>query len=282
LEKGVETTLTIKIILALFILFISIIRPVWAFLFFPLILLSFSPTSKLHLALALLGGAVANIIIIFVFRYLGSPYPHNYVTFLLSNINSSFYNAIKLFLRHLQGNIGWFFSLNKGHLMEIIFKLSLTIVIVTFAITGIRLFRQAKSKVEGFFLEVQSREVIFHLLNLGLPWVSIILFHNVSTWRSYRMLVPHLLLSMLVLIASKKRLWLISLIVGIHLTGATSFIPLYKAYHTPRFIHDEQNNVAFLKSIKGVLKYEKGKPPWCNTLLTNAIAPLLLSISLQV
>ena len=106
-------------------------------------------------------------------------------------------------------------------------------------------------------------------VNLAFVLTFIVMFYDVYGWRDQRLLAPHLLLSLLILIASRERSALL-LVVGIVATNiliGPAFFKYYRLYWTWSYQSD-RSGLASLHSItQRLFIYRENQNAWCNTIL---------------
>ena len=108
----------------------------------------------------------------------------------------------------------------------------------------------------------------FVLLNLLCIVGFVTAFYDVFDWRDYRVIAPHLLLSVLVLVGVGARQWLggyatIALLVGL-------MIPTqFARFHRERVAVDPTEIAAFASEIEDFVVVKPGAPGWENTILLD-------------
>ena len=111
-------------------------------------------------------------------------------------------------------------------------------------------------------------ERLTHILNLGLIVLLVVMLFDVESWRDYRVVAPHLLLSLLLLAACGR-----ARVVGVVVLGwlllTSSFLAAYNDRVPPQF-RDEQARIdEFAAQTAGTLVYQAQGDPWCNTVLLS-------------
>ena len=104
-----------------------------------------------------------------------------------------------------------------------------------------------------------------HILNLGLIVLLVLMLWHVG-WPEYRIVAPHLLLSLL-LLAACGRGWVVAVMVLAGLLLTPSFLAAYKDRETRQFTDAEARIDAFAAQTAGTLVYQAHGDPWCNTIL---------------
>ena len=105
-----------------------------------------------------------------------------------------------------------------------------------------------------------------HILNLSLIVLLVLMLWQVGFWMDYRIVAPHLLLSLLLLAAcGRGRVVAVMALAGLLFTS--SFLAEYDDL-APRQFTDEQARIdAFAAQTAGTLVYQAQGDPWCNTIL---------------
>jgi hypothetical protein len=110
------------------------------------------------------------------------------------------------------------------------------------------------------------RPWVFTLLNLGPLLVASVLIYDVAIWRDYRVLAPHLLLSLLLLAGGPAWRWTLAVSAS-NLAFVTAFLTQFSAHHLDRVRWDREFVAGFRREIRSVLKYDPDRSAWDNTLV---------------
>ena len=109
-------------------------------------------------------------------------------------------------------------------------------------------------------------ERLTHVLNLALVVLLVVMLFDVAWWRDYRVVAPHLLLSLLLLVAcGRTRVVAVAVLAGLLLTP--SFLADYKVLATRQFTDEQARIDAFSAQTGRTLVYQAQDDPWCNTIL---------------
>ncbi len=123
-------------------------------------------------------------------------------------------------------------------------------------------------------------ERLTHILNLSLVVLLLLTLWHVGLWLDYRVVGPHVLLSLLLLAAcGRGRVVAVAVLAGLLLTP--SFLADYKVLATRQFTDEQARIDAFATQTGSTLVYEAQDDPWCNTILLpfrNAFLPESLAI----
>ena len=105
-----------------------------------------------------------------------------------------------------------------------------------------------------------------HVLNLSLIVLPVLMLWQVGLWMDYRVVAPHLLLSLLLLAAcGRGRVVAVMVLAGLLLTP--SFLAAYGVLATRQFTDEQARFDAFARQTADTLVYQAQGDPWCNTIL---------------
>jgi hypothetical protein len=124
------------------------------------------------------------------------------------------------------------------------------------------LLRQTRSWFR--FCEPDRPACLFAALSLAVLVACVVVLYSAGTWRDYRVIGPHLLLSLLVLAASSA--WRCSFVVAVaNLLIAVPFLSAFVDMHRGRVIPEAET-----VDLSGYVAYDPAAGPWTNTLLVPA------------
>ena len=105
-----------------------------------------------------------------------------------------------------------------------------------------------------------------HILNLSLIVLLVLMLWRVGLSMDYRVVAPHLLLSLLLLAAcGRARVVAVAVLAGLLVTP--SFLTAYKVLAPSQFAEEQARIDAFAAQTAGTLVYQAQGDPWCNTIL---------------
>ena len=105
-----------------------------------------------------------------------------------------------------------------------------------------------------------------HILNLSLIVLFVMMLYDAGFWVDYRVVAPHLLLSLLLLAAcGRTRVFAVMVLAGLLLTP--SFLAAYKRLATGQFTDERARIDAFAEATVGTFVYQAQDDPWCNMIL---------------
>jgi hypothetical protein len=263
-----QVSFKFKYLFFFLILFASLFRPTWSFLFIPFFVLFYKDKSIRNLSYGILKGTLWIIISFLVSFYWNAPYPNEFLTRVAQLLTASIPNGIHFFLVHAKSNLIRLASLHKVNALEILQKYQILYLLLLYTIVGIYLWICELRKKELGRLPETKWEILFQLYNLGIILIAVVLFYDVSELRDYRVCAPYLLVTLLLLVALDKKSWLVGLIIFSNLIFISFFQKTYKERLLNNFIYDRQSVVSFQKSVKDLIVYKENSNPWCNTLLS--------------
>jgi hypothetical protein len=116
--------------------------------------------------------------------------------------------------------------------------------------------------------DVTAPVYLFALVNLLCIVGFVLSLYDVSDWRDYRVIAPHLLLSLLLLVGGGTRRCLGAYAL-VNLVLAAFVIGQFERFHGPR-IESHGASIAALKhDVEGAIKFIDGAPGWDNTILMH-------------
>ena len=252
LQKGTMKSY-LKIFFALFLFFASLVRLSWAVLFLPLFFMlirgSFIKKTSFSLAISLLLGYAS----LSISGYLLPP-SGNIILELIRETRSS---GIHILLDHIKFQLAVLFS--PQHRMDLIISLEVLFFSI-WNLLHLSKLQKEKPPITNFIESVP----FFNAYNLLVPLGMGIVFYLVAGF--HRIFVPHILISVLLLISQKKYLPIyLSLLIGVifysPFWSAYQKIPLNYQPVTAEFLETQQNIA------QAVIFDKNSASHWCNTLL---------------
>jgi len=114
---------------------------------------------------------------------------------------------------------------------------------------------------------------LFNALTLGAALVAFLGFYFDDGASISRVTAPFLLLSLLVLVATGCRTWLLAAAIVAQVLVAPSFLTKYRDWRGTLYTYNRARADLFDTQLSPLLAFEDGKGPWCNTLLTMSYQP---------
>jgi len=238
-----------------FIFLCALMRPTWALLFIPLFWYRSSAPTPRHIWLSVGYGTLLAGVVFVIFQSLSAPYPN----FMSSIADASPGGSVGVFARHFAGNVRGLVDPRNGSTLEILprYQAVLVVALLVVAATG-----RCGPKLAR--LRTIDSHAAFHLLNLGIPLIFILFFYDVAAWKDYRVLAPHLLLSLL-LWSTLGQSKLAYFIAGTNLVCALAFGLTFSRIHAEQFTPSTP-----VIPWAQLVAYQPQANAWCNTLLTDA------------
>ncbi len=242
--------------LALLIWVASLFRFTWSALLIPLFFLTLRRVTVSTALLAALPVALLMASSVAIFAYWSSPFSGSFFAQFARVILSTPLEAVSLLVNQTWGNI-----INFGTVPGL--ALALWAQIIAVLVGGAVVIRKP------WLTKLKSTEVKFHFLNLSIIALMTLSIYETGNWRDYRILAPHLLLTVLLFIAC-RRLSLVKIYVLSSLLFAAVFLVTYLVSWRSQFDDNRQNIAAFEQQIENHLVYDAEQPNgWCNTLLVQ-------------
>jgi hypothetical protein len=260
------------------------IRVTWALAAVPALWIALRPQNRWQIGL-FAASSLSFVGVLFLEAVvLVSPYPNFMKTVLDGAANAPFKTCGLIFLHTLKG-IEHYLAPNHDTLIEIAFRFQ-TIMLVAVAIYQLREHYRHRTPQrvsvanDGSQASLESTAYAFALWSVVCIVGFVLVFYDVRNWRDYRVIAPHVLLALLVMVSFGAVHWLKRHMV---LTMAVSvFVVLqFAEFHRPRVAFDASQVATFAEEVGKVMPYERGASPWDNTLLVDMHsmnAPELLTL----
>ncbi len=265
LNQQKYATYLYKLLFFIFILVASFARLTWGFLLFPFFLLCFKNTTKLVIFMSIASTILIMAIMAWQYRYLNAPYP---LLFFYLKIGDWFPPLPIAVVANIIRNLRWF---HVGHGIEILHRYQYVLVVMGLGwFIGSTLFGYFKQKIDfkHLFDEINNVELLA-FYNVAIMLIFQITLYRFAGDRDYRTLAPHLLLTLLLLIAFNRRKYIIRLFILSNLIFIGVFINNYRGMRTSNFIYDQESINRFEKVAQKFIAYEQNENSWCNTILTT-------------
>jgi hypothetical protein len=114
---------------------------------------------------------------------------------------------------------------------------------------------------------------VFNALALVMAIVAFVGFYIDDGSSISRVTAPFLLMSLLLLVATRVRTGLLVAAVAAQLLVAPSFLAKYREWREPGYIYSRAAAAQFEREVSPLIHFGAGQGPWCNTLLTNWYKP---------
>jgi hypothetical protein len=235
------------------ILAASLLRPTMGLLFLPLGLLiqPHKTVRSTAAGIALAAGGWVSV------SLTAAPYPSS-ITSTLGTIQSDPAAALSLMLENFLRNLALF---NRGDGLEIALRWEIVVVVLVLTL-GV-LFRRVRQGLS-------QPEIALHLYSIGAILLLNLVFYNMAIWRDYRVMTPHLLLVLLLLVAYRRRTWLAALTIP----GLLMLPQVWTRYEQRAAVYVEPQKQSsyyeWREKLGDVLIYDPDAPnAWCSSVLAN-------------
>jgi len=234
---------------------LSLVKPIWALLWPPLLVLLVAHRSRRARFLAFGAGAFLLIASVLVYGWLMAPYRDQAVSFVRVFYLS---DGPRVLARTLQRNLQ--LAVGAGTGLEL-FQRAATLLLAA-AVGGIALARRPAD---------ERGEALFHAWNLGVPLLATLVVYAFGPWNDYRILAVHFLLSSLLLLTSSRRVFrrLAVAVTAAQLATLPFFVSAHPGVVRPNYVVAHEPIEAFAAAVAPVLKFRPELSGWCNTLIST-------------
>ena len=254
----------------------ALVRPTWALLLLPLATIIVEKRSHgcatggswvrqvvRYWPLLVAGAVVAGIFLLS--RYVAAPYPQPVMFDVQLLLSSPVDSLPRLFAATIEQGMTFLWPDIANPLWTLLRYQALGIVLWMTVLTCTRRGNRAPplAPVRPTW---RRAERLTHILNLSLIVLLVLMLWRVGLSMDYRVVAPHLLLSLLLLCAC-GRAWVVAVVVLAGLLVTPSFLTAYKVLAPPQFVEEQARIDAFAAQTAGTLVYRAQDDPWCNTIL---------------
>ena len=235
----------------------ALLKPSWALLLLPLGWRRARRAGPAGLVVLVLLTLVVSAAAFRVFGTLASP-SRNAVPALISALREAPSRVPALVLNSAARNLRAWFTIGEDQPSEVVFRY-FTALLVAVLFVRCTLTRP-RAPVHSDALEAAFLTVA--------PVLAItLLIGDVESWRDFRVIAPHVLVALLLLVAyTRWERWLWA--------GTLVLAPLYYQqfveFHEERFTSDAAPIAAMRNATAGVIRFRPGAPPWTNTVAVSA------------
>jgi len=214
------------------------------------------------------------------FAYLTAPYPYGFLE-LLRGGAKGFEEQAQLVGQHALANVRTVITPDGSLLVTDLQRVqhAQVVVILAFlcfvALAPLRIVvRRRSGRTGGGSLTTRwpaDFPLFFHVTNLGSIAIALVLMYDIGSWRDYRTMAPHLLLSVVLFVIMPNRRWLILAILFVlsNLVFTPAFVQDFQTYRASSFSGVSSDVETFGASVESEVRYRPGADPWCNTLLSS-------------
>jgi hypothetical protein len=272
LQRGAQTPRWIDVGFVLFVVFLSLLRLTWGFLLIPYLLLA-APRRWWWAALALAGALIGGSILFY--RLTGAPYPANFLSFFSRQMgfNSSISYILYLLSSFFLENTA---RISKGDILTIFERIQ--VLTLTFWSLMVLVARRTSLRKRLPRPRMSLVEAGLHLFNLGSILLVNLTIYVITDWIDYRVFAPHLLISLLLLIAF-NRLRLAGVLIALNVVMALPFLQNYRDLNLRSFTVDTTQLQVFQDTISPYVRYNaEAENAWCNTVYAPRLGLELIAL----
>lgn len=246
-------------------------RVTWSFVAIPLFWVAMRPANKRQWALLAACGLTFVAALFVEAIIVVSPYP-NFMKNVLAGAFEAPLSTCWLVVIHTLKNIVRYVAPNHDTFVQIGFRFQ-TIMIFGAAIYYLRQRHLRSIRPEAATASDEQPDVAtaafgFTLLNLFCIVGFVISMYDVLSWADYRVIAPHMLLALLVLVGCGARQWLKGYAVTGLILGALAIVQFGK-FHQPRVEFEPSQVAPFAEQVSQVMKFAPGASAWDSTLLID-------------
>jgi len=253
--------LWVKVVVSIFTLIVSIIRPSWGFLFFPLFALLFKKNAKSQ-TLAFFISFFLFFGIIFFDRLFITP-GNNTFSKAMDLLVINFRSGVKFILSTLLDNLKIY--VGTASIPQVVFRLEYALILVLSIVWILFLLRKKK---RSFTQVLQDADLRLSILIFIIIFPILLLsFSMYFIKNDIRLIAPYFLLISFLLIGHKKYAFVLALI-AVNLLILPMSISLTNDLLTRNFQHTTHELEATRQVIDRYIHYEPNQTnDWCNTIL---------------
>jgi hypothetical protein len=251
ITRRAELPNAIKIGVLLLIMVGAALRMSWVALAFPLLLLVL-PNHWRGRLIALAGTGVLVLATMVLWNWVGGS-ANNIILIQVNDLSAAPQSAVVgLFNRFIE-NLGRYFNGGKPA-YDIILSIQVMGTVAVALVASWRARGQART------------EALFHLFNMGALFLAGMVLYIVGTGGDYRLLGAHMILSLLLLILSRRWVWVI-LLIAVNLILMPQFWSAFDSFHRRTYTVDKAPMIAFRDAVAPHVVYDPDETnDWCNTM----------------
>jgi hypothetical protein len=239
-------------------------RLTWGLLLFPYFILALKPTRLPRIVVAIALAATLLMAAVLQYRYLSAPFPYTFSALLHGSLTP--WRTLRVLLGLINFNLS---SFHQGALLEIAQRYLIVGLGLTMAVRIWRQWRVARHGVTSLVDRVRhvDGDLWLQLFNLG-GYFAANLAYAIRPFQDYRILAPHLLFSLLLLILS-RRFRILAAVIVLQSLLFLDFLSFFQGWRSQAFAPEADTLEAFRQATEPILEYQEGADPWCNTLLMD-------------
>jgi hypothetical protein len=233
----------------------SIVRLTWVLVLIPWACVALGHARR-RTRWLILGVVACGIPALVVFnRWSCAPYP-NFASKLVETARSSPERAFEGLVARGRHALAMYFALNAGDSLLVVQRYLVAALIL------VCLIRSVCPGTRG------GRPYFFVAMNLALVTGLMIALYDLADGRDCRVVAPHLLMSVLVLLSGSAFRWVLG-VAAIHLVFVSPFLQVFASIHEERFSCQASEMTKNQENLLPYLPYDAHASPWGNTLLVS-------------
>ncbi|MBL9125177.1 MAG: hypothetical protein JNG90_16185 [Planctomycetaceae bacterium] len=251
------------------------IRVTWGWLLLPLGWVVWQPGNWRHWLALLVGAAIPIGLLYGEAIWLYAPFP-NFMGDVLDTLKHDPPAAVAMVARRALKGVGHYLSPTRDTWVQL--GLRYQVVLITAAGCYHLLSRQ-QPRLDAGLDDGESPEALadaatarrafgFVALNMLSILAFVISFYDIFDWRDYRVVAPHLFVSVLVLAGIGARNWLPGYAVLAVLTAGFA-LPQFAEFHRPRVDFDQAKIAEFADEMNQLVPFDPQASPWDNTIVIH-------------
>lgn len=268
LSKRERTPVIIDVIFIFLVALLALLRLTWAFLAIPYFLLL-----TRHKWAALLGAGLLILFAVIVFIYTGAPYPLNFPsTFLaLISANLPFTDLVYVAGVHFFENTT---NILLGSPLTVLARVQILLLLTWLLVSSLP-SKHLPALLRRVRVSLQPTERWLHIFNLGMIFYLHLQVYTIARWIDYRVMAPHLLFTLLLLLAF-RRYRMLAVIIALNLVTTGVFWTEFNRMNAIKFHADLERREAFSRAFNQTLAYDAAaSSAWCNTVYVKEFYPEL-------
>lgn len=256
-------TVRFMILFGAFLLLVGLLRPTWTIFLLPALFLYKKDFKWQTFALAFGVSVPVTLAAAYLFYTSASPFPHFRTRLFLGD--ATILDKARSFAEYIRISLGW---MTEGDPVAMVQRYQIGVLLIALIIWGVWQWRRQEK------FETWGWEWLLHGFNLFGFYVLTIMFHETLGSHDYRVMSPHLLLS-LVLFAVMRRRILMTVALAMTIPFLGTLIDNYQ-YKEPNF--DGHVQAEFNQWQSTLVESMPYKPDasnaWCNTVVLSGLYPL--------
>jgi hypothetical protein len=256
------------------LVYTSLMRISWALMLLPYLLLQEPRAGRKHVARRILEAVVGVLLLLYTFRWICAPYPGDPSAFLMNKIAGLEAYSVRYVFDRAWHNFGCLLTATLSRLpflpgILLVYESLLFGLVMTVLIALCWWDRHDRHGL-GRCLP----QAVFQSYGIWALTVAMIFTYYVDQHGAFRMFSAHLLLGILVLILSgtPRLYWIPIVMVAANSAFFTPCRQFIADANLGRFghVHEVRD---FARAVRGLIVYNNGADPWCNTILSDGLSP---------